>query len=133
MGPNAGRGQGGCDVLVVDDDEATVDFVVMYLSAKHVAARGLKGSSNYLQDIRDANPRVVLLDVALPGANGYHLCAELKRARETRHIRVILFTAVPPADVIANVGDSGADGYLLKPFTLPGIDQALGIGGNKGD
>lgn len=116
---------GDCDVLVVDDDDATVEIVTRYLSSRGVAARGITGDVDYLGAIRAAAPRVVLLDVVLPGANGYEICARVKGARDLRHVKVVLCTALPPASVITELRGSHADGYLPKPFALADLDAAI--------
>ncbi len=121
---------GSCDVLVIDDDAETVDLLVSYLASKHVRTRGITSSHDYLGNIRETMPRLVLLDVAMPNANGYDLCSEIKKDPRTKQIQVVLFTAMSPASVIQGADRSGADGYLLKPFCLADLDRLVGIEAN---
>jgi DNA-binding response OmpR family regulator len=126
--PKRGAGKdttGGCDVLVVDDDAATVELLLSYFEMKHLDARGLTYSTDYVKDIRAADPRVLLLDVTLPGTNGYHVCAKLKEVNGKKPIKVFMITARPRDEVEANMVASRADGSLLKPFALADLDDLV--------
>ncbi len=127
--PDVEPKQGACDVLIVDDDHEVGELLAAYLATKHVPTRVLRASKDYLADIHAANPRLLLLDVALSDANGYELCTRIKQDKRTRHVKVLLFTAMPLAQVIDRLPASMADGYLLKPFTLIDVDRAIGISG----
>jgi two-component system sensor histidine kinase/response regulator len=115
----------GCDVLVVDDDVDQVSLLLSYFSMKGLAARGLTHSQDYVKDVQAADPRVVLLDVTLPGVNGFDVCFKLKRARGTDHIKVIIVTAMPRGAVESKLASVRADGYLLKPFSLVELDNLV--------
>ncbi len=117
--------QGNCDVLIVDDNTELVDMVISYLSSKGFIAYGLTSSTDYMSDIREAHPRVVLLDVSIPGANGYELCSRIKKDPELKNAKVVFFTANPLAEVIQSNTISGSDGYILKPFTIPDLNRTV--------
>ncbi len=112
-------------MLIVDDEVELVELLLAYLSSKGIVARGLTKSADYMSDIRGRMPRIVLLDVSMPGADGYQLCSDIKHDPEMARVKVILLTGRPLADVIKNVEICGADEYLLKPFTLPDLDRAV--------
>jgi DNA-binding response OmpR family regulator len=92
---------------------------------KRGAGKHLTFSTDYVKDIRAANPRVLLLDVKLPGTDGYHVCAKIKENYGKKPIKIFMVTARPRDEVAANVAASGADGYLLKPFGLSELDRLV--------
>ena len=69
-----------------------------------------------LQLIRERHPDVVLLDVMMPGINGYEVCQRMKADAETGHIPVIIVSAKGQTDEIIEGFDSRADDYIVKPF-----------------
>ncbi len=111
-----------CDVLILEDDPDLVELGVAYLSTKNLAVRGLVASSDYVKDVREIDPRLLLLDVILPGTDGFQVCHEIKEDRRTRHIKVIMVTAVPREQVLRGIAWCGADGYIPKPFSLADLD-----------
>ncbi len=111
-----------CDVLILEDDPDLVELGIAYLSTKNLVVRGLVASSDYVKDVREIDPRLLLLDVILPGKDGFQVCHEIKKDRRTRHIKVILVTAVPREQVEQGIAWCGADGYIPKPFSLADLD-----------
>src|SRR5262245_6138060 len=69
-----------------------------------------------LQLVRERRPDVVLLDVMMPGINGYEVCQRMKTDPETGHIPVIIVSAKGQTDEIIEGFDSRADDYIVKPF-----------------
>ncbi len=112
----------GCDVLIVDDDRDIARLMEMYFTSKRLKTSVLARSEDYAKDIRAADPRLVLLDVRLPGTDGYKLCAELKKQYDTEGMKVILVTAMSREDVEHKMASAHADGFLLKPFSLDDLD-----------
>jgi len=107
-------------VLIVDDDPDLVETVGMMLESKGFeigkAYDGVEGE----ESIAKRRPDVLVLDVMMPRKNGYVLCAELKKNKETRDIPVILLTAV--GEAVPTTTYSHADGmsteaddYIPKP------------------
>ena len=71
-------------VLVVDDDEGICHLYERLLSARGYAVVTARNGVQALQAVREQPPDVVLLDVAMPGLNGFEVCRQLKRDRATR-------------------------------------------------
>src|SRR5579884_736460 len=107
------------EVLVIEDDEAISDLLRRGLTYEgyrvSVAADGQSG----LLSARDAPPDLVVLDLMLPGIDGLEVC---KRLRAADDIPILILTARGTvSDRIAGL-DSGADDYMVKPFS---IDELL--------
>jgi two-component system, OmpR family, response regulator len=103
-------------VLIVDDDATLAGALRRGLTAAgfsvEVAATGPEG----LWRLREGGYDVVLLDLMLPGRNGYQVCADLRRAGDTTP--VLMLTAKDGDLDEAEGLDSGADDYLRKPFSF---------------
>ena len=104
--------------VVVIEDEPDIREVTEHNLARegyHVYSSpdGEKG----LRLVREKSPDLVLLDLMLPGLDGIEVCRELKAARETRAIPVIMVTAKgEESDIVLGLG-MGADDYIAKPFS----------------
>ncbi len=101
-------------VLLIEDEEAIADLVRMYFEQEGFrlvhAASGERG----IDAVRDRTPRVVLLDIGLPGMDGIEVC---RRIRATSDVPVIMLTA-RDSEVDKIVGlEIGADDYVTKPFS----------------
>nr|MDO8115328.1 response regulator [Candidatus Sigynarchaeota archaeon] len=110
------------DVIVVDDDSATVELLTSYFQFKGIKAKGLSGSTDVLKEIKEANPKVVLLDVILPEIDGFKLCKSIKANKDLNKIKVFFVTAVPGYEVDKKMEETMADGYFLKPFDFQQLD-----------
>src|SRR5690606_38672750 len=84
-----------------------------------------------LSIILEARPDVVLLDVMMPGMNGFEVCEKLRNDTGARHAHVIFLTAKGQAYDRAKAREVGADEYLMKPFDpdelLATVRRALGF------
>jgi two-component system, OmpR family, response regulator len=104
-------------LLLVDDDATLAGALRRGLTAEgftvEVAADGPEG----LWRAREGSYDLILLDIMLPGANGYRVCAELRRSRVRTPI--LMLTAKDGDLDEAEALDTGADDYLRKPFSFP--------------
>ena len=101
--------------LVVDDDEAICRVFERLLSSHGYAVVTVSDGVQALEAVRQQPPDVVLLDVSMPGLNGFEVCRQIKCDRATRLTPVILVSAV---DAVANRVEgfsAGADEFLSKP------------------
>ena len=104
-------------VLVVEDDPDIVELVSLYLSKEGFAVDSVGDGRQGLQRVRDGRYDLLILDLQLPGADGLTICAEVRGARATRDIPVVMLTARgDEADRIVGL-EMGADDYVTKPFS----------------
>ena len=86
-------------VLVVDDVDANVKLLEARLTADYFEVRTARNSREALEICANERADVVLLDVMMPGMDGFEVCRRLKAETRTRHIPVIMVTALDqPAD-----------------------------------
>jgi DNA-binding response OmpR family regulator len=101
------------EVLLIDDDEALARMLSEYLSKYALAVTWAKDAEAGLEKLSQTSPDVVVLDVMLPGLDGFGL---LPRLRATSDVPVLMLTA-RGEDTDRIVGlELGADDYLGKPF-----------------
>ena len=104
-------------ILVVDDQQRVRRLVAATLGEARwelfFASDGLRA----LQLAREVRPDIVLLDINMPGLDGFEVCRQLKTDPTTRHVAVVLLTARrdPESQIRGNL--AGADAYFVKPFS----------------
>lgn len=102
-------------VLIVDDIEANVKLLEARLSLEYFETLSSRSGLEALECCADEAPDVVLLDVMMPGMDGFEVCTRLKSEQRTAHIPVIMVTALDqPMDKIKGL-EAGADDFLTKP------------------
>jgi len=103
-------------VLIVEDSPSVrrlIEVSVRPLGVKVIAAEdGIRG----LEMARREMPDVILLDIGLPGIDGWEVLRELREDPETAEISVIIVTAHAQPEVAAAAEQRGADGFITKPF-----------------
>lgn len=110
-------------ILIVDDDTEIINYMRVLFSRDYHLITCLDAETA-LEEMRAAEPNLVLSDVAMPGKDGYELCQEIKQDIQLSHIPVILVTAKITADNQIEGLNVGADAYVTKPFE-PAVLSAL--------
>jgi two-component system, OmpR family, KDP operon response regulator KdpE len=101
-------------ILVVDDESRMVRFVKMNLDLEGYLTLEANNGVQALEKVRDFNPDLVLLDVEMPGMDGFET---LKRIRQMSDAAVIMLTVRSDEDDKIKGLDLGADDYITKPFS----------------
>lgn len=103
-------------ILIVDDDPGFQDLVPQILEkAGHEVT--VKGSGEEcLEYLKTAKPDLLVLDVNLPGINGFDVCAAIRKDPATARLAVLMLTVNQRPKDLANGLKVGADDYLPKPF-----------------
>jgi DNA-binding response OmpR family regulator len=112
-------------VLVVDDERDTNDILSSLVQARGFVAIPMFTGAQALVAVAEQQPDLMLLDLRLPDIDGFELCDQLKRTRETNLIPIIMVTALEDARNRASGVRVGANGYLTKPFTAPQLYEAM--------
>ena len=103
-------------ILVIDDIDANVRLLEAKLTADYYEVLTATDGVTGLAIAASEQPDIILLDVMMPGMDGFQVCRRLKDDPETRHIPVVLVTALDGrADRIAGL-EAGADEFLTKPI-----------------
>jgi len=71
------------------------------------------------------DPHLVILDLMMPGLDGFKVCAQVKSDPDTEHIKVLIVTGFGSEDNIERALRLGADGYLLKPLSVEQLQERV--------
>jgi len=116
-------------VLIVDDERDTNDLLAELVRARDLVPVQIYTGAGVAALARRHVPALILLDLMLPDLDGFAVCDQLKRDRETNLIPVIMVTAMHDAAHRAAGVRVGANGYLAKPFSrdqfFAAVDGAL--------
>ncbi|MDU5149983.1 response regulator transcription factor [uncultured Anaerococcus sp.] len=103
-------------VLVVEDDESILDLIEIYLENENYIIKRATSSEQALKYIKEKEFDLAILDIMLPGENGYYMCAKI---RESFNYPIIMLTSKDDESSKIKGLTFGADDYVTKPF-LPG-------------
>jgi CheY-like chemotaxis protein len=110
-------------VLVVDDNQDSADSLAMLLELEGHAARAVYSASEALEEVAAFAPDVVLLDIGLPGMNGYDVAQEIKRA--ARPPRLIAVSGYAQPEDKERSAAAGFSAHLVKPVDFAVLKKAL--------
>jgi two-component system cell cycle response regulator len=103
-------------ILVVDDVEANVRLLEAKLTLEYYEVLTAGDGATALRVASDERPDIILLDVMMPGMDGFETCRRLKADPVTRHIPVVLVTALDGREDKLRGLDAGADDFVTKPI-----------------
>ena len=104
-----------CTVLVVDDTEANIDILVDALDSEYEVSVAMDGESA-LETVNADPPDLILLDIMMPGIDGYEVCRRIKGEPRTSGIPIIFITAMSEIENKTRGLELGAVDYITKPF-----------------
>lgn len=103
-------------ILVVDDNKITTKLLRRYLEANGYEAREAFDGIDCLEKVEEKQPDAIVLDVMMPRMDGYETVKKLKEQDHTKHIPVVIVTALNDVPNQLKSIDSGADDFLSKPI-----------------
>ena len=102
-------------VLIVDDDANIAELISLYLTKECYETLIVYDGEEALRVFREFNPNIILLDLMLPGIDGYQVCREL---RTSSQVPIIMLSAKGEIfDKVLGL-ELGADDYMIKPFDI---------------
>jgi phosphoserine phosphatase RsbU/P len=106
-----------CRVLLVDDAKANVDILVEGLKLDHKLSLAMNGETA-LQVAARTPPDLVLLDIVMPGLDGYEVCRRLRQMPETAEVPIMFLSSLEEVLNKTRGFEAGANDYLTKPFDM---------------
>lgn len=116
-------------ILIADDDHQLNAFLVELLHSQDETAIVDSAFDGYEAGtkIQACKPDILLLDLMMPGMDGFQVCTQLKSDVETMHIHVVAMTGYYSQDNVDRILSAGADRFLRKPFSNREIFEACGF------
>ena len=106
-----------CRVLIVDDAKANLDILVEGLKADHKLSLAMNGEMA-LQIAARTPPDLVLLDIMMPGMDGYEVCRRMREMPETADVPIMFLSSLEEVRNKTRGFEAGANDYLTKPFEM---------------
>ena len=116
----------GALVLIVEDNEKNLKLARDLLRVKGFRTLEARTAEEGLALARTARPGLVLLDVQLPGMDGFAALRALRADPATADLVVVAFTASVMAEDVARVGAAGFDGFIAKPIAVRAFPEQVG-------
>jgi len=104
------------NILIIEDDRQTVKLLKFILEKDDYSPISAKDGEEGLQMAREKKPDLVILDLMLPGMDGYQVCETLKADPDTEQIPIIVLTALDTGPDFEKALQKKADWYITKPF-----------------
>ncbi len=118
----------GEPILVVDDNDVNLELVRDLLEDQGYRVRVAIDANDAIAVLHDFRPRLILMDIQLPGMDGLTLTRMLKANPSMRDIRIVGLTGYAMAGDKERILAAGCDGYLAKPIDtrrLPGVISSM--------
>ena len=104
------------NVLIVDDEPHIVNLIKLSLNKEKYNVTGAYSAREALMYVNKAIPDILVLDLMMPGVNGYELCKALRENPKTRDVPILILSAKSQMNDKLHAIDVGADDYMTKPF-----------------
>ncbi|MCA9989260.1 MAG: response regulator [Anaerolineales bacterium] len=113
-------------VVCIEDEQEMIDLVKLILSQHGFEVVGAVGGQEGLDKVAELMPDLILLDLMMPGINGWQVYQKLRASPELRHIPVIMVTAKAQSiDKVLGLHIARVDDYITKPFGPQELVQSV--------
>lgn len=114
-------------IMVVDDEPEITEIVATFLTESGYQVVIENDPTKAIDQIRANKPDVVLLDIMMPGMDGYDVCRELKKDAKLAHTPVIFLTGKDRTDDMGRSFKVGGDMFIKKPFSCERLLEIVNI------
>ena len=112
-------------VLVVDDDEIHLKIAVEFLEQSGFTVESAQDGKSALSRVRDIRPDLVVLDVLMPGMDGFETCVELRKIPGGERVPVLMTTGLDDLESITKAYEAGATDFIAKPINWMILRQRI--------
>ena len=106
-------------VLIVDDTPENIQVLMEMLKDQYTIVAAINGEKALKMAVAEPMPDLILLDIMMPGMDGYEVCRKLKADEQVQHIPIIFVTAKTEVEDETLGFELGAMDYITKPFSIP--------------
>jgi CheY-like chemotaxis protein len=112
-------------ILVVDDSQAEIQLIESYLKAGHHTVVSFLSTDKLEEKLATEQPDLIVMDVVMPGRNGFQACRDLKNDARFKNIPIVLCTSKGQESDKFWGQQQGANGHVVKPFKSEELLQAV--------
>ncbi|MEM4268244.1 MAG: response regulator transcription factor [Candidatus Woesearchaeota archaeon] len=120
-------------IMIVDDEPHIVNLVRLSLNDKKYVVSGAYSAREALAMLDKVQPDMILVDLMMPGVNGYELCHALRSNKATKKTPIIILSAKGQISDKIKAIDCGADDYITKPFDPLELERRIRLNLNGTD
>ncbi|MEK7396767.1 MAG: response regulator [Candidatus Poribacteria bacterium] len=113
-------------ILIIDDEREIVELVSLMLKARDYSIVSALDGQDGLNKAKVEQPDLILLDIMMPGIDGYAVCLKLKSNKDTKNIPVVIMSGKAEREAIVKTHSLGVSDFIVKPFNLPMLLGKLG-------
>jgi len=115
----------GEPILIVDDNLANLKLARLLLEHEGYNVRTAADAEAALEILKTFQPRLILMDIQVPGMDGLELTRRLKSNSKTRQVTILAFTASAMKQDEQKAGEAGCDGFIAKPIDTRSLGRIL--------
>jgi two-component system cell cycle response regulator len=112
-------------VLIIDDSTTSRAVIKVYLSGHAMSFLEASNGQDGLQLTRQQLPKVIIIDLKMPGMDGMTFCRKVRAEPAIRHIPIILITGAKGAEIRQEALRAGASVFLTKPLDVPTLARVI--------
>jgi CheY-like chemotaxis protein len=112
-------------IILVDDSYAELQLIESYLKAARHTVVSFSNTDKLEDKVAEEKPDLIIMDVVMPGRNGFQACRDLKNDERFRHIPIVLCTSKGNESDKFWGQQQGANGHVVKPFKSEELLQAV--------
>ena len=112
-------------ILIVDDDIHATTLLEKVLAIKGHEATSVNESAETIQVANSTSPDLILLDLMMPEPNGFEVCKMLRADPNYAKIPIVIVTAMDDNESKETAYGAGANDYLIKPFRIDALAEAI--------
>lgn len=113
------------NILIIDDDPATTRLLEVLLTREGYTIRTENLSDKAVQTTIEFQPDLVILDLMMPGADGFEICRAMKTDPDLESIPVLMFTSANQAKIRQQAAEVGINEYITKPIHPNDLKQKI--------
>jgi DNA-binding response OmpR family regulator len=102
-------------ILAIDDDPAMTELLALLLKTHSLDVHMANSGEEGIKLIREISPDVIILDLMMPGMDGWQVCAQVRAFSD---VPILILSALDSPGMVASALDAGADDYLVKPVPV---------------
>jgi CheY-like chemotaxis protein len=116
--PDTETGTAARKILIVDDNPVNLRLLSRLLTSEGHIVRTVTDGTEALAEVQTMLPDLILLDIMMPGMDGYETCQRLKANGQTKNIPIIFISALAETEDLVQAFKSGGVDYVTKPFQI---------------